>query len=49
MNLKPEHINVERLQLHGRKGKGNKGRYIVLPPSIVPIFEAYLDYYHPKE
>ena len=49
LNLKLENINPERLQVHVQRGKGNKGRYIVLPPSLVPILEAYLEYYHPKD
>lgn len=49
LNLKVENINPQRLQVHVQRGKGNKGRYIVLPPCIVPILESYLEYYHPKD
>ena len=49
LDLKLENINPVRLQVHVQRGKGNKGRYIVLPKSIVPILEAYLNYYQPGD
>ena len=48
LNLKLENINTERLQLHVRKGKGHKDRFIMLPKSFLVLLEAYMDYYHPK-
>ena len=49
LNLKPEDINPERLQVRVRKGKGHKDRYVLIPKSIVPILQAYLEYYHPVD
>jgi len=49
LNLKLENINVERLQLHVKKGKGHKDRMVILPKSFIKLLEAYVDYYHPKE
>lgn len=48
LNLKLENINVDRLQLHVRKGKGHKDRIVILPKSFIKLLEAYIDYYHPK-
>lgn len=47
LHLKEENINIDRLQLHVQRGKGSKGRYVVIPESIIPIYKAYLDYYRP--
>jgi len=49
LNLKMENVNIERLQIHVRKGKGHKDRYVILPESFVKVLEVYLDIYNPKE
>jgi integrase/recombinase XerD len=49
LNLKLENINTERLQVHVRKGKGHKDRYVILPKSFVTVLEIYLNHYNPKE
>lgn len=47
LNLKIEDINIERLQIHVKRGKGNKSRYINFSKSILPILNVYLNKYRP--
>lgn len=47
LHLKFEDIDRKRLQIRVRRGKGHKDRYVIFPPSLLPVLEKYFNYYHP--
>jgi site-specific recombinase XerD len=49
INLKPEDILRDRMQIIVRGGKGNKDRYTILAQKTLTILEAYFREYKPKE
>ena len=49
INLKVEHIDLHRAQVHIVAAKGIKDRYINFPTSLVILFEDYLKIYQPQK
>ncbi len=49
LNLQIEDISIDRKQLHVRRGKGLKDRYVLLPDSLLEMMKSYMNYYHPKK
>lgn len=47
LNLCIAHIDSERMQIHVVKGKGNKDRYVDLPPRLLEILRNYFKVYRP--
>jgi site-specific recombinase XerD len=45
--LEVSDMDLERMQVHIRQGKGRKDRYVPLPPSALPLIKLYLKRYHP--
>lgn len=48
INLKIEHLDLERFQVLIYRAKGKKDRYVKLPDSILPELKNYLLEYKPK-
>lgn len=48
LNLKLEHIQIQRKQLLVKSGKGRKDRYVTLADSFMPLLHNYLLTYKPK-
>jgi site-specific recombinase XerD len=41
LNLRPEDINSQRMQIHVRGGKGNKDRMVTLSPHLLQVLRNY--------
>jgi len=48
INLKLSHIDLDRMQLRIRSGKGRKDRYVGIATSFLPLLKNYLLTYKPK-
>jgi len=48
INLELKHLDVNRLQLIVKNGKGRRDRYIVLATSYLPLLQNYLTTYAPS-
>lgn len=46
--LKPQDIDLERMQLHVRNAKGRKDRYVGIATSFIPLLHNYLNSYKPS-
>lgn len=49
INLKWAHIDRSRMIINIIAAKGNKDRQVMLPPSLIPLLEAYYREYRPVE
>ncbi|MFA5296904.1 MAG: tyrosine-type recombinase/integrase [Lutibacter sp.] len=49
LNLKLEHINVDRRQIFVKNSKGRKDRNVILAESLLPLMNNYLTTYHPED
>jgi len=49
LNLKRKDLDIGRLMLHVRRGKGRKDRTVVFPRSLVALYQLYLEQYDPFE
>lgn len=47
LNLKVSDIDGERQTLKVREGKGEKDRFVVVPPSLLTVLRYYWCHYHP--
>lgn len=47
VHLKLDDIDLKRMTIHIRQGKGKKDRMVMLPVSLLPKLTAYLDTYRP--
>ncbi len=48
LNLKLEHFQIHRKQLHIKSAKGRKDRYVTLAESFMPLLQNYLTTYNPQ-
>ena len=48
LNLKLEDINLNRKQVHIKRAKGRKDRYVTLAKSFIPLLKNYVSTYEPK-
>lgn len=48
LNLKLTDFNLNRKQIHIKKGKGRKDRYVTLADSFIPLLKNYITTYKPK-
>ena len=49
MNLKLQHIDLDRRQLYVKNSKGRKDRVVILAESFIPLLLNYLTSYSPKD
>jgi site-specific recombinase XerD len=47
VSLKPHDVDLERMQLHVRNGKGRKDRYVGMASSLIPLLHNYLNSFKP--
>ena len=49
LNLRISDIDSSRMQIRITQSKGNKDRYTILAPNILPLLRKYVKKYKPKE
>ena len=49
VGLKMNQIDIDRMQVLIKAGKGKKDRYVNLPESVLPLFHNYCREYNPKD
>ena len=49
LNLELKDVSIARLQIKISKGKGNKDRYVGFASKLVPMYQTYLESYHPMQ
>jgi site-specific recombinase XerD len=48
LNLKPGHIDSDRMVIRVERGKGRKDRYVSLPPTLLRLLREYWKDYRPQ-
>ncbi len=48
LNLKLSDIDIDRRQVHIKRGKGRKDRYVILADSFLPLLNNYVNTFSPK-
>ena len=49
LNLRIEDLDFDRMQIHIRKGKGKKDRYVGMSRHLAPVIRNYIMKYRPQE